>query len=77
MHPSEANGQSNSALSVLGHIRAVGLANQLNISLRAYYKIETGKTQLTINRLNEISKILEVPAIEILQFNPEIFFFKP
>ena len=52
------------------------VADQLNISLRAYYKIETGKTQITINRLNDISKILGVPAIEILQFNPEIFFFK-
>ena len=50
------------------------VADQLNISLRAYYKIETGKTQLTINRLNAISKIFGVPAMEILRFNPEIFF---
>jgi transcriptional regulator with XRE-family HTH domain len=53
------------------------VADQLNISLRAYYKIETGKTQLTINRLNAISKILGVPAMEILQFNPEVFLYKP
>ena len=34
------------------------IANQLGLSVRAYSKIETGETQLTINRLNEISRIM-------------------
>jgi transcriptional regulator with XRE-family HTH domain len=34
------------------------MAQQLGLSTRAYSKIETGETQLTINRLNEISTIL-------------------
>ncbi|MGV7108065.1 helix-turn-helix domain-containing protein [Flavobacterium sp. U410] len=50
------------------------IANQLGLSIRAYSKIETGETQLTINRLNEISRILGISAFEILGFdNRHIF----
>ena len=34
------------------------VATQLGLTTRAYSKIESGETQLTINRLNEISSIL-------------------
>ena len=34
------------------------VATKLNLSIRAYSKIETGETQLTINRLNEIGECL-------------------
>lgn len=44
------------------------IASQLAISIRAYSKIESGETQLTINRLNEISKILNVEPMDILGF---------
>jgi transcriptional regulator with XRE-family HTH domain len=50
------------------------MANQLGLSTRAYSKIETGETQLTINRLNEISKILEIDPIEILGFDHQNIF---
>ncbi len=50
------------------------IASQLNISLRAYSKIESGETQLTIKRLNEISEILEVSAIELLSFDEKNIF---
>jgi transcriptional regulator with XRE-family HTH domain len=40
------------------------MAQQLGLTTRAYSKIETGETQLTINRLNEISKILAAPAFD-------------
>ncbi|HUH51742.1 MAG TPA: helix-turn-helix transcriptional regulator [Flavobacterium sp.] len=50
------------------------IANQLNISLRAYSKIESGETQLTIKRLNEISKILEISPIELLSFDEKNIF---
>jgi transcriptional regulator with XRE-family HTH domain len=45
------------------------IAQQLDLSTRAYSKIESGETQLTINRLNEISKILEIDPFEILRFD--------
>ncbi len=50
------------------------LANELQISTRAYSKIENGETQLTINRLNEISTVLGVDPIEILGFDEKQIF---
>ncbi len=50
------------------------LANELQISTRAYSKIENGETQLTINRLNEISTVLGVDPIEILGFDEKNIF---
>ena len=45
------------------------VSGKLNLSTRAYSKIETGETQLTINRLNEIAAILEIDPMEILGFD--------
>jgi transcriptional regulator with XRE-family HTH domain len=42
------------------------MATQLGLSTRAYSKIESGETQLTINRLNEISSVLGIEPMEIL-----------
>jgi transcriptional regulator with XRE-family HTH domain len=53
----------------LKNITQEHIANQLGLSTRAYSKIETGETQLTINRLNEISRILGVDPIEVLGFD--------
>lgn len=50
------------------------IANQLGLSIRAYSKIETGETQLTINRLNEISNILGIDPIEVLGFDEKQVF---
>jgi transcriptional regulator with XRE-family HTH domain len=50
------------------------VAQKLGLSTRAYSKIETGETQLTINRLNEISAILEVQPMEILGFDDKKIF---
>lgn len=50
------------------------VAQQLGLSIRAYSKIETGETQLTIFRLNEISKILGVDPIEVLGFEGDKIF---
>jgi transcriptional regulator with XRE-family HTH domain len=50
------------------------VAGKLNLSTRAYSKIETGETQLTINRLNEISTILGIEPIEILGFDDKKIF---
>jgi transcriptional regulator with XRE-family HTH domain len=50
------------------------VANKLGLSIRAYSKIETGETQLTINRLNEISEALGVNPIEVLGFDEKNIF---
>lgn len=50
------------------------MAQQLGLSIRAYSKIETGETQLTINRLNEISSILGIDPIEALGFDHQNIF---
>ena len=50
------------------------IATQLGLSVRAYSKIETGETQLTINRLNEISRIMGVDPIEVLGFDEKQVF---
>ena len=50
------------------------IATQLGLSIRAYSKIETGETQLTINRLNEISKALGIDPIEVLRFDDKQVF---
>jgi transcriptional regulator with XRE-family HTH domain len=50
------------------------IATQLGLSTRAYSKIESGETQLTITRLNEISKILEIDPIEVLGFDHQQIF---
>lgn len=50
------------------------VACQLGISIRAYSKLETGETQLTIKRLNEICEILEVSPLDVLTFNEKELF---
>lgn len=50
------------------------IAAKLGISTRAYSKIETGETQLSIKRLNEISEVFEVPPLEILGFDDKQVF---
>lgn len=50
------------------------IAKELETSTRAYSKIENGETQLTINRLNEISAILQVDPIEVLGFDEKNIF---
>lgn len=54
------------------------MAHDLDLSASAYRKIETGETKLTVERLVDISKILETPLNEFLEtdsqknFNQEI-----
>jgi len=44
------------------------VAEKLQLSTRGYSKVESGETKLTIQRLLEISKILELPINKILEF---------
>lgn len=50
------------------------VATHLGLTIRAYSKIESGETQLTINRLNEISSILGVEPMEVLGFDDKQVF---
>jgi transcriptional regulator with XRE-family HTH domain len=50
------------------------VATHLGLTTRAYSKIESGETQLTINRLNEISSILGVEPMEVLGFDEKQVF---
>ncbi|MDA8648337.1 helix-turn-helix transcriptional regulator [bacterium] len=50
------------------------VATQLGLTTRAYSKIEAGDTQLTINRLNEISAILGIDPLEVLGFDDKQIF---
>ena len=43
------------------------MAHDLDLSTSAYRKIETGETKLTVERLVDISKILETPLNELLE----------
>lgn len=43
------------------------IAYELNISQAAYSKLERNLTKLTVERLFELSNILEVPAAELLK----------
>ena len=52
------------------------MASQLGLSTRAYSKIESGETQLTINRLNDIAHILGIKPIEVLGFDHKNIFNK-
>ena len=50
------------------------VATHLGLTTRAYSKIESGETQLTINRLNEISSIIGVEPMEVLGFDDKQVF---
>ncbi len=47
------------------------IAHSLEISQKAYSKIETGATKLSVERLIEIAQVLEVDAAELLKANPK------
>ncbi|MDR3024310.1 helix-turn-helix transcriptional regulator [Chryseobacterium sp.] len=47
------------------------MAHDLDLSTSAYRKIETGETKLTVERLVEISRILETPLDEFLETNSQ------
>jgi transcriptional regulator with XRE-family HTH domain len=45
------------------------IAHSLEISQKAYSKIETGATKLSVERLIEIANLLEVDVAELLKVN--------
>ncbi|HUM50371.1 MAG TPA: helix-turn-helix transcriptional regulator [Chitinophagales bacterium] len=49
------------------------LADKLDISQNAYSKIENGTTKLTIDRLEQIAKLLDVPVESVLSNEKQVF----
>ena len=50
------------------------VAQKLNLSQKAYSKIERGETKLETSRLDEIAEILEVDPIELRSFDENYIF---
>ena len=51
------------------------MADELKISTSAYRKIETGETNLTVERLFQIAEILQTPAIKLFgEKSPNVFY---
>ena len=48
------------------------VASQMKISQNAYSKIENNITQLTVHHVKQLSKILDVPVLDLLKDNFEI-----
>lgn len=42
------------------------MAEKLNMSSQSYWNIETGKVEVTVNRLNQIAEALDVSVVELL-----------
>ena len=50
------------------------LADQLGISVKSYGKIENGETSLSISRLQQIAKVLQVDPLDVLRFDEKQVF---
>jgi transcriptional regulator with XRE-family HTH domain len=64
--------------SIIRHFRELRnysqqwVASQLGMSQNAYSKIENHLTQLTVHHVRELSRILEVPELDLLRDDFEI-----
>ncbi len=45
------------------------VANRLNLSQSAYYKIEAGITDITLSRLQKICTILHIDLVDLIQLS--------
>lgn len=53
------------------------VAGELNMSMSGYGKIERGEVDLTVNKLLEIAKVLNVSIEFIFRFDVAVFFNEP
>jgi transcriptional regulator with XRE-family HTH domain len=53
----------------LKNLKQEYIALRLNLSLTSYGKIERNEVDISISRLNEISKILEISVAVLIDFN--------
>jgi transcriptional regulator with XRE-family HTH domain len=61
-----ALGQKIKKIRLKRNFKQAYLAHELSISTRAYSKIETSETKLTVRRLYQIADVLEASILEIL-----------
>lgn len=52
-------------------IKQEDIAQRLGISQNTYSKLETGETDLTISRLEEIAKIYNLKPMDLFNFDPK------
>ncbi len=50
------------------------MADKLNISQRAYGKIESGETKLSWDHIYNISKVLEIEPVDLISFDDSLVF---
>ena len=50
------------------------VADQLGMSAKSYGKIESGETSLSISRLQQIAKVLDVDPLDVLSFDEKQVF---
>lgn len=58
----------------LKQITREDIASQLNLTLNGYAKIEQGRVEITVSRLEQISKILNVEVRDIMEFEVQNIF---
>ena len=52
------------------------LANHLDVSRQTYSRIESGKTELTLNRLKKIASVLHCPLDALLSMSAEAAYMR-
>lgn len=53
------------------HFTQADMAEKLGLSITGYAKIERGQSQINIERLQQISKVLEVSIAELISFGDD------
>lgn len=67
-------GQKIKKLRELKNLTQTHMADQLGVSQSAYSKIELGESEVTFNRLEKISEVLEMKPEEVIAFNESMVF---
>jgi transcriptional regulator with XRE-family HTH domain len=67
-------GQKIKKLRELKNLTQTHMAQQLGVSQSAYSKMELGESEVTYNRLEKISEILEMKPEEVISFNESMVF---
>jgi transcriptional regulator with XRE-family HTH domain len=67
-------GQKIKKLRELKNLTQTHVAEKLGVSQSAYSKMELGESEVTYNRLEKISEVLEMKPEEVIAFNESMVF---
>jgi transcriptional regulator with XRE-family HTH domain len=67
-------GQKIKKLRELKNLTQTHVAEKLGVSQSAYSKMELGESEVTLNRLEKISEVLEMKPEEVIAFNESMVF---